>query len=57
MYLHCIRLLRIFDRFADFGVFFLTYRSCLHLLHVMEWFSYVHVFALYTFVTLFERCT
>ena len=22
MYLHCIRLLRIFDRFADFGVFF-----------------------------------
>ena len=53
MYLHCIRSLHFFLRVA---VFFLTQTgiSRLHLLHVMGWFSYV--FALYTFVTLFERC-
>ena len=32
--------------------FFSTYRSCLHPLHVMRWFSYV--FALYTFVKLLK---
>ena len=52
MYLHCIRSLRFFDSCC----FFLTQTgiSCLQPLHVMGWFSYV--FALYTFVTLFERC-
>ena len=52
MYLHCIRLLRFFESCC----FFLTQTgiSCLQPLHVMGWFSYV--FALYTFVTLFERC-
>ena len=52
MYLHCICSLRFFESCC----FFLTQTgiSCLHPLHVMGWFSYV--FALYTFVTLFERC-
>ena len=51
MYLHCIRSLRFFESLPFF--FFSTYRSCLHSLHVKGWFS--HVFALYTFVTIFER--
>ena len=51
----CIVYVRyVFCRVAAF--FFLTQTgiSRLHPLHVMIWFSYV--FALYTFVTLFERC-
>ena len=41
-----------FQRIPD--IFFSTYRSCIHLLHLMGCFSYV--IALYTFVTLFESC-
>ena len=52
MYLHCIRSLRFFDSCCIFLT--QTGISCLQPLHVMGWFSYV--FALYTFVTLFERC-
>ena len=52
MYLHCIRSLR----FLRVAVFFLTQTDiyCLYPLHVKGGFSYVY--ALYTFVTLFERC-
>ena len=42
-----------FQRIPDI-FFFSTYRSCIHLLHLMGCFPYV--FALYTFVTLFESC-
>ena len=40
--------------FRDQLICFSTYRSCIHLLHLMGCFSYV--FPLYTFVTLFESC-
>ena len=36
------------------NIFFSTYRSCIHSLHLMGSFSYI--FPLYTFVTLFESC-
>ena len=53
MYLHCTRFLLFF---LELLFFCLTQTgiSCLRSLHVMGWVSYV--FALYTFVTLFERC-
>lgn len=39
MYLHRICLFCLFLR--DLLIFFLTYRSCLHSLHVMGWFPYL----------------
>ena len=50
IYFHCIRLLHflraVSNSFLD--------SARLHLLHILGWFPYV--FALYTFVTLFESC-
>ena len=50
MYLHCIRLLHflraVSNSFLD--------SARLHWLHILGWFP--DVFALYTFVTLFESC-
>ena len=56
MFILCICIVYVRYVFLRFAVFFLTQTgiSRLHLLHVMGWFSYV--FALYTFVTPFERC-
>ena len=50
MYLHCIRSLHFSE--DSWCYFFSTYRSCIHLLHLMGCFSYI--FPLYTFVTLFR---
>ena len=56
MFFLCICIVYVRYVFLRVAGFFLTQTgiSCLHPLHVMGWLSYV--FALYTFVTLFERC-